>query len=168
LQVFSPGGDWNATTTSSGTFTLTPLTVTGVLGDYNGNGVVDAADYVVWRDNPASLQNEGASPGVVNQADYDFWRSRFGATAGSGTLATVPEPGANRIRRATERETIHALRKEYPGDANESIGATAACSSSADFDPPLRQCSSRDRPRVFARFMPQELFRKMHCWTSPQ
>jgi hypothetical protein len=94
LQVFSPGGDWKATTTSSGTFTLAPLTAAGVLGDYNGNGVVDAADYVVWRDNPASLQNEGASPGVVNQADYDFWRSRFGATAGSGTLATVPEPGA--------------------------------------------------------------------------
>ena len=26
------------------------LTVTGVAGDYSGNGVVDAADYTVWRD----------------------------------------------------------------------------------------------------------------------
>jgi hypothetical protein len=67
----------------------------GVLGDYNGNGAVDAADYVSWR-NGGPLQNEGASPNVVDLADYDFWRARFGATSGGGSgldgLA-VPEPG---------------------------------------------------------------------------
>ena len=76
------------------------ITGGAVAGDYNGNGVVDAADYVVWRDSlgGTSLTNEGAgvSPGVVNQADYDFWKSRFGSTsgsgAGSGTQAAVPEP----------------------------------------------------------------------------
>jgi hypothetical protein len=70
-------------------------TVVGVPGDYNENEVVDAADYVVWRSNPASLPNEGASPGTVDQADYDFWRSRFGATSGAGAGAgtAVPEPG---------------------------------------------------------------------------
>lgn len=94
LQVFSPGGNWKATTTSNGTFTLAPLAA-GVLGDYDGNGVVDATDYVVWRNAPTSLQNEGASPGVVDQADYDFWRSRFGANSGSGgSLSAVPEPNA--------------------------------------------------------------------------
>jgi hypothetical protein len=82
-----------------GTETIVMLagTVPGVLGDYNGNGVVDAADYVVWRKNPASLPNEGASPGVVDQADYNFWRSRFGATSGSASAlgsAAVPEPHA--------------------------------------------------------------------------
>ena len=46
----------------------------GVLGDYNDNGVVDAADYVLWRNDPTSLENEGASPGMVDQADYTFWR----------------------------------------------------------------------------------------------
>jgi hypothetical protein len=68
----------------------------GLAGDYNNNGVVDAADYVVWRNNPASLQNEGASAGVVDQADYDFWRTQFGKSNGaSGSLsaASVPEPG---------------------------------------------------------------------------
>lgn len=77
---------------------VTPHTpaVTGVPGDYNDNDVVDAADYAVWRNNPASLLNEGASPGVVNQADYDFWRARFGATSGQGASLTsaVPEPAA--------------------------------------------------------------------------
>jgi hypothetical protein len=68
----------------------------GVMGDYNNNGVVDAADYVLWR-NGGPLQHEGASPGVVDAADYTFWRSRFGATSGSGAGvgvgAAVPEPG---------------------------------------------------------------------------
>ncbi len=69
----------------------------GLAGDYNNNGAVDAADYVLWRNNPNSLENEGASPGVVDQADYTFWRSQFGKTAGGGAAlsdAAVPEPGA--------------------------------------------------------------------------
>jgi hypothetical protein len=60
-------------------------------GDYNGNGAVDAADYVVWR-NGGPLQNESASPGAIDGADYTFWRSRFGAVSASGSAATVPEP----------------------------------------------------------------------------
>jgi hypothetical protein len=67
----------------------------GVAGDYNNNGAVDAADYVLWR-NGGPLENEGVEPGVVNQADYEFWRSRFGASAGggggAGQAAAVPEP----------------------------------------------------------------------------
>jgi hypothetical protein len=74
------------------------ITTAGVAGDYNSNGTVDAADYVLWRNNrgPGSLPNEGGiSPGVVDEADYNFWRSRFGATAGSGSAvggSAVPEP----------------------------------------------------------------------------
>jgi Glycosyl hydrolases family 16 len=65
-----------------------------LLGDYNGNGTVDAADYVVWRKRPAALLNEGVSLGVIDQADYSFWRSRFGArpTAGAAFDFIVPEP----------------------------------------------------------------------------
>jgi hypothetical protein len=68
----------------------------GVLGDYSNNGVVDAADYVLWR-NGGPLANESDMPGTVNQADYTFWRSRFGATTGAGSgaalnAANVPEP----------------------------------------------------------------------------
>jgi hypothetical protein len=70
----------------------------GLPGDYNNNGVVDAADYVLWRNNPSSLQNEGASPGTVDQADYEFWRSQYGkGSAGAGAAlasSAVPEPGA--------------------------------------------------------------------------
>jgi hypothetical protein len=66
----------------------------GVPGDYNNNGVVDAADYVLWR-NGGPLQNEVDTPGTVNAGDYTAWRSRFGNTSGAGAgtqAALVPEP----------------------------------------------------------------------------
>jgi hypothetical protein len=56
-------------------------------GDYNHNGVVDAADYVAWRDGLGT---------TYTQADYDVWRAHFGQSAGNGatvsTSATIPEP----------------------------------------------------------------------------
>jgi hypothetical protein len=59
-------------------------------GDYNGNHLVDAADYAVWRKTPANFG--------TNAAGYAAWRSHFGnaAAAGAGSLAntTVPEPAA--------------------------------------------------------------------------
>ena len=59
-----------------------------VPGDYNANGVVDAADYVLWR-NGGPLQNDPTAG--VQPADYDFWRSQFGATAAaSATVDAVP------------------------------------------------------------------------------
>ncbi len=66
----------------------------GLLGDYNGNGVVDAADYVLWRKG-GPLLNEADTPGVINDADYAEWRARFGNPSGlgSGSMA-VPEPAA--------------------------------------------------------------------------
>jgi hypothetical protein len=79
------------------------LAAPAVPGDYSGNGVVDAADYVVWRKRLGmsfQLPNEvaGQTPGMVTQADYTAWRSRFGRISGSGTgnatlLTAVPEPG---------------------------------------------------------------------------
>jgi hypothetical protein len=68
----------------------------GVAGDYNGNGVVDGADYVLWR-NGGPLQNEVADAGTVSAADYTEWRLRFGNTSGSGSSlggASVPEPNS--------------------------------------------------------------------------
>ncbi|HEX5472702.1 MAG TPA: hypothetical protein VFW73_12500 [Lacipirellulaceae bacterium] len=56
-------------------------------GDYNANGSVDAADYVLWRKTLGSTTNlvadgsgptAGAPNGVVDQFDYDYWRSNFG------------------------------------------------------------------------------------------
>ena len=80
----------------TGTLTVTTGAVVGVPGDYNNNGTVDAADYVVWA-NGGPLQNEvaGTTPGSVTPEDYDAWRARFGNTSGSGSgqgAGAVPEP----------------------------------------------------------------------------
>jgi hypothetical protein len=71
------------------------MSAAAVPGDYNGNGSVDAADYVLWRDG-GPLQNEVEDPGTVSAADYGAWRARFGnPSAGSGgSLVAVPEPAA--------------------------------------------------------------------------
>ena len=67
-------------------------------GDYNSNGVVDAADYTRWRDQlgmSVTLVNENpaaTTPGLVDQEDYVYWQSRFGATVGNSSTAAVPEP----------------------------------------------------------------------------
>jgi hypothetical protein len=66
-------------------FTVSTAVGAGLAGDYNHNGIVDAADYTVLRDGLGS---------TFTQADYDVWKSNFGAHAGSGSGATaaVPEP----------------------------------------------------------------------------
>jgi probable HAF family extracellular repeat protein len=72
------GGEYHA-------YLLMP--VPPIPGDFNHDGTVDAADYVVWRKNPG---------GIYTQNDFNTWRANFGQTAGSGSIAaanaTVPEP----------------------------------------------------------------------------
>jgi hypothetical protein len=94
-------GDGALGSGSGGVFELTPSV--SLAGDYNSNGIVDAADYTIWRDTLGSTadlrangDNTGASAGKIDQADYTVWKTNFGRTAGSGsgtgTNATVPEP----------------------------------------------------------------------------
>jgi hypothetical protein len=52
----------------------------GPSGDYNDDGVVDAADYVVWR-------KTGGSEG-----EYETWREHFGESTFGGGSISVPEP----------------------------------------------------------------------------
>jgi hypothetical protein len=62
---------------------LTPPGTGGLTGDYNNDGSVDAADYVVWR-----KQN------INGQDGYNAWRANFGRTTGGAAVnqAAVPEP----------------------------------------------------------------------------
>jgi hypothetical protein len=79
----------------------------GLSGDYNGDGIVDAADFTVWRDHLGTnfdLNGNGddtaGSAGVVDQADYELWKLHFGETgpnsgsAAASTRTAVPEPGS--------------------------------------------------------------------------
>jgi hypothetical protein len=91
-----------------------------LVGDYNKNGIVDTADYVVWRKDlgrtgseyvlgpppqplvPNHPRADGNHDFLVNQLDYPIWKSAYGQPFGSfsasggfaGATATVPEPAA--------------------------------------------------------------------------
>ena len=70
---------------------LTLVPPAPLLGDYNLNGIVDAADYNLWRDTFGStddLRADGNGNGIIDAADYNEWRDNFGNTA----EASVPEP----------------------------------------------------------------------------
>ena len=71
-------------------FLSTSAISNGLAGDFNHNGVVDGADYVVWRKGLGS---------TYTQNDFNTWRSNFGVTNGAGAesesegpSSSVPEP----------------------------------------------------------------------------
>jgi hypothetical protein len=73
--------------------------LTVLQGDYNNSGVIDAADYVVWRHTLGQTGEGLAADGNGNQAidadDYAVWRSRFGISVGGKSAvdnSNVPEP----------------------------------------------------------------------------
>ena len=72
-------------------------------GDYNLDGLVDAADYTVWHDTDGStsqLVADGNSDGTINPPDYTHWKNRFGnitGSEGSVSTSTIPEPGSGTL-----------------------------------------------------------------------
>ena len=64
---------------------VTFLAAAGLPGDFNSDGAVNAADYIILRKGLGT---------TYTQAAYDVWRSHFGQTAGSGSAGVVPEPNA--------------------------------------------------------------------------
>ena len=78
-------------------------TVPALEGDYNGDGVIDAADYVAWRSAIASgattLLND-ATPDTVDDDDFVYWRAHFGQSLGNGAGAALRLPCPNRPGRS--------------------------------------------------------------------
>ncbi len=68
--------------------------VASIPGDYDGNGFVEAADYVVWASNYGASGGsaDGNEDGLVDAADYTLWRDAFIAS-GKTAATAVPEPG---------------------------------------------------------------------------
>jgi hypothetical protein len=67
-------------------------------GDYNFNGVVDAADYLVWRNAFGATFDfaaDGNANGMIDQDDYQIWRANFGnsalPSATGSAVGAVPE-----------------------------------------------------------------------------
>lgn len=74
-------------------------TAPSVVGDYDGSGTVDTADYLAWR---SAFGDTGASPAdgngdnLVDAADYTLWRDAYAASsaAANSSALAIPEPAA--------------------------------------------------------------------------
>lgn len=82
LPALSGGLSWDTSNLYAAGVLAIQSPATG--GDYNHDGVVNALDYLVWRDSGGSV------------SDYATWRANFGKTvppgAGSAVGAAIPEP----------------------------------------------------------------------------
>ncbi|QDU56940.1 PEP-CTERM sorting domain-containing protein [Aeoliella mucimassa] len=75
----------------------------GIFGDFNGDGLVNLADYTVWRDNlgaadESALLGNGDGLNGVDFADYELWKANFGNSMASAGVTSdqnvVPEPSS--------------------------------------------------------------------------
>jgi fibronectin-binding autotransporter adhesin len=84
---------------ASGTGNDIAATVASVslIGDYNADGFVDAADYTVWQDAvgtsvAAYAGADGNGDGVVDEGDHAVWAAHYGASLEAARAQAVPEP----------------------------------------------------------------------------
>jgi hypothetical protein len=93
----------------------------GTSGDYNDDGVVNAADYVMWRklNGTSTVMPNDPNPVPIDNDQYVTWRGNFGGSdGGAGQDSAVPEPNAvllfamcgslliGRTRRRRERRSV--------------------------------------------------------------
>jgi hypothetical protein len=119
--AFNPGSD-GAIDAVNGTVTVDSIWITGsgdvqlyldtvshnpngmlaayIPGDYDRNGVVEAADYAVWSASFGSAVTpgsgaDGTNDGIVDAGDYLLWRKWMSQASGSGSqTSATPEPGS--------------------------------------------------------------------------
>jgi hypothetical protein len=88
---------WDATFVIT-TPPITTIPEPGLSGDFNDDGTVDAADYVVWRKNDGgttALPNDDDLGTPIRAEHYNLWRAHFGEPQmpGIGAGGAIPEAG---------------------------------------------------------------------------
>lgn len=82
VKTYSPYlNQWDTSPDNFYDIQLSPL----LPGDFNDDGIVDAADYTVWRDGLGT---------TYTNADYDTWRAHFGQSINSSASGATDRHGA--------------------------------------------------------------------------
>jgi parallel beta-helix repeat protein len=97
---FAPPADFDGLPRKAGAaFDIGAYEFGALAGDYNRDGSVTAADYVLWRKTLGSNVTryagaDGDGSSTIDQPDYLRWRADFAAIAAAGTALTssIPEP----------------------------------------------------------------------------
>jgi hypothetical protein len=75
-------------------FTLGPA----ANADFDGNGIVNGNDFLIWQKNLGSGNSHGTGDangdGLVNAADLAVWKTQYGTSPAAAAAASVPEPAA--------------------------------------------------------------------------
>ncbi len=128
-------------TTDIGAFEVQTVAAPELPGDYNGNHVVDAADYVVWRKTmgaevPQYSGADGNGSSTIDVADYGIWRGNFGATSPAAAAAffatanaanvedaapTITDPITGRPGASTSQSSAFALVEPSGGQSNSFV-----------------------------------------------
>jgi hypothetical protein len=75
-------------------FTASPVTS----ADFNGDGVVDGADFLQWQRGSGKTigathqEGDANRDGAVDATDLELWKASFSAPPADGTVAAIPEP----------------------------------------------------------------------------
>jgi Animal haem peroxidase len=68
-------------------------------GDYNGDGLIDSADYITWRRavGTDNIWADGDGNGTVGPEDFEIWRANFGLVPSQPIppITPVPEPSTS-------------------------------------------------------------------------
>jgi hypothetical protein len=140
-------------------YSLTPVGVPMLPGDFNYDGAVDGKDHYGWKssyDSFIDLYADGNGDGIVDPADYVVWRDNVGA-GGSPALATTgeqpvttvaaPEPGTLLLamlavmafmRRVPRSESTIMVRENAEGVRLNSPGSVAPATAPWGTNHPCR------------------------------
>ena len=125
-------------------------------GDFNRNGVVDAADYTIWRDTLGGIVTpysgaDGSGNGVIDQADRDVWVAHFGQLLFGSGAGNAARSSVNDSATGEEPPGISADRSASPfSHGTQAVAQTQLNRSRGDRAPKSSERISANTPRRFS------------------